>query len=267
VNDPDADLDLRQFGSLKEATLPQLDKVLLWQIQTFAVEAAKDPGTDVKAHNEVVGARISLNQKTLLAARYASAAIYAPMLTLYQRYSAKWDSDQRGAMLTYLLRWNAAKTMPLLRAAETPDDNPFSGVLATVGKVYSYIPKPFPPELRADLREKVAHGPYPEIMTAALELSMHGLPEDEAVIRKRLSQVQAELKAESNLHPEKLDDPVGNGAATGPLGAESALIGALQTNMVWHLTESELIALKQDCLGAFCRQMATTPRAPLPPGY
>jgi hypothetical protein len=263
MKDPDAELDLRQFGGLKETTLPQLDKVLLGQIQTFAAEAAKEPGTNVKANREVSQAQTSLQDRTLLAARYASSSIFAPMLELYRQYSAKWDSEQRGAVLAFLLRWDAAKTMPLLRTAVAPDDPPYSGTVATIGQVYSYISKPFPPELRADLVEKVAHGSYEEVVSAAIQLSLHGLPEDEAVLKKRLAAIQAELK----LHPERLDDSPNWGNAMGLVGAESALIGALRTDQVWHPTESDLIGLKQDCLGAFCRQLTTDKAQPAPPGY
>ena len=96
---------------------------------------------------------------------------------------------------------------------------------------------------------------------------MHGLPEDEAILKKRLAAVQTELKAELNLHPEKLDDPVAWGESAGPLGAESELIRALRTDHVWHPTEAELIALKQDCLGAGCRQLTTDKVQPARPGY
>jgi hypothetical protein len=264
VSDPDSELSLREFGGLKEAVLPQLDKVLLGQIQTSAAKAAKDLDGVVSRElmAEVIGARSSLNDRTLLAARYASPAIFAPMLALYRQYSAKWELDQRGAVLAYLLRWDAAKTMPLLRTAMTVDDSPFSGALATIGKIYSYIPKPFPPELRADLVEKVAHGSYKDVMTAAMELSMHGLPEDEPVLKKRLAAVEAELK----LHPEKLDESPSWGTAAGPMSAESALIGALRTDKVWHPTESELTALKLDCLGAMCKELTATATL-VPPGY
>jgi len=263
VKNPAAELDLKPFGGLKEATLPQLDQVLLGQIQRFAAEAAKEPGTDVKASIAVTQAQFSLKGRMLLAARYASPAILVPMLELYRQYSAKWDSDQRVATLAYLLRWDAAKTMPLLRAEETPDDNFFSGAVATVGKVYWSIPMPFPPELRADLLQSVAHGSYWEVFTASMELSWHGLPEDEAVLKKRLAAIQAELKQ----HPEKLNDSVTWGAATGPVGAEGVLIGALRTDHVWHPTEAELIALKQDCLGAFCQKLTTVKAQPPMPGY
>jgi len=263
VKDPDVELNLRPFGGLKEATLPQLDKVLLGQIQTFAAEAAKGTLPNGSVPREVMDAQTSLKDRTLLAARYASAAIFAPMFELYRQYSAKWDSEQRGAVLAYLLRWDAAKTMPLLRTAVAPDDTPYSGTVATIGQVYSYIPKPFPPELRADLVEKVAHGSYEEVVPAAIQLSLHGLPEDEAVLKKRLAAIQAELK----LHPERLDDSPNWGNAMGLVGAESALIGALRTDQVWHPNESDLIGLKQDCLGAFCRQLTTDKAQPAPPGY
>jgi hypothetical protein len=266
VNDPDSELQLRVFGGLKVATLPQLDKVLFGQIQTFAAAAAKEAVTNGRANRDVIEAQASLKDRTLLAARYASPAVFAPMLDLYRQYSAKWYVDQRDArdaMLAYLLRWDAAKAMPLLRAAVMPDDNFFSGAVAKVGEVYSYIPMAFPPELRAYLLGMVERGSYEEVQTAALQLSLHGLPEDEPVLEKRLAAIQAELK----LHPEKPEESPAWGTPKGPAGAESALIGALRTDQVWHPSESELIALKQDCVGTICAQVKATAIQVAEPGY
>jgi hypothetical protein len=251
---PDVELKLYPFGELKEATLAQVDKVLLGQIQTFAAEGAKEPGTGVKDKNDVMQAQASLMDRTLLAARYASPAIYAPMLVLYEQYSGRWDSEQRGAVLAYLLRWNPAKTMPLVRAAIAPDDLPFSNAVSTIGKVYSYIPMPFPPELRADLVQTVEHGSYKQTSMAAVQLSMHGEPEDEAVLTKRLAAIEAELK----LHPERLGDFNFPGGTMGLVDTEVALIGALRTDKVWHPTEGRLAALREDCLGALCHHVTAT---------
>jgi hypothetical protein len=144
-----------------------------------------------------------------------------------------------------------------------PDDSPFSSMVASIGQVYSYIPMPFPPELRADLREMVAHGSHAQVATAAIQLSMHGLPEDEAVLKKRLAAIEADLK----LHPEKIDNGRTWGETAGLMSAENALMGALRQDEVWHPTQAELISLKQDCLGAFCQQVPSTPSPPVPAGH
>ena len=47
--------------------------------------------------------------------RFATLAIYQPMLAVYKQYGSKWLDDARGGMLAYLARYDEKGGLELLR--------------------------------------------------------------------------------------------------------------------------------------------------------
>src|SRR5215475_13479439 len=80
LRDPASVVDLEVLEALKDETLPEADDALLEQIRRLA--PLKQPRDSV-----------FLRHKTLLAARYASPAIYDSLMEVYQNWGAKWEPD------------------------------------------------------------------------------------------------------------------------------------------------------------------------------
>jgi hypothetical protein len=55
-----------------------------------------------------------LAQKGVLAARFATDAIYDPLLDMYRTKSAEWSTAERAGVLSYLARVNERETMPVI---------------------------------------------------------------------------------------------------------------------------------------------------------
>ncbi len=227
-------------GSAIENVQAELDTILLGQIRaTATVSRAEPPRT----------------QKMEYAALFASPAIYDPMFDLYRQSNANWWGEERGAMLAYLLRWNDERAMPLFLQAADSEANLYQ-VLGPIGDVYSERKQPFPPAVRAYLREIVADGSEGNAAVAAGQLSSHGLPEDADALRSRLETLQRTWRSKSD---ELSKMPMAKDAASA-LNLERSLINALRIE-TWRPSEAELLGLKTHCLGAVCAHMKVMPLA------
>ena len=89
------------FGEVPFPTLPEADGCLQQKIRTALDSRKLQP----------------LEWATACIARFASAAIYDDLLTLYRQSGADWDKQAQGNMLAYLVRWNPQLGLPLLEAA------------------------------------------------------------------------------------------------------------------------------------------------------
>ena len=105
------EMDLAILSGLKVAPLPEVDAALLETIQ-------KESGLERPTFQV-------LAQKGVLAARFASDAIYDPLLALYRAESARWQPEGRAAVLSYLVRVHEREAMPMVErelAAMGPAD-------------------------------------------------------------------------------------------------------------------------------------------------
>ena len=147
------------FREVPFPTLPETDTCLRQKIHT---------SLDTKKLQ-------SLQWATESIARFASAAIYDDLFTLYQQSGMAWDKQAQGSMLAYLVRWNPQRGLPLLeaalpRAASTPDP----GMTFALGRA-GYIPPWIPSGATPDQEP-------PEMAAqAAYQLSEIGPSEDQAV--------------------------------------------------------------------------------------
>jgi hypothetical protein len=195
---PDSNARLEFVGGLPEKMLPELDQPLLQQIQARAVDAAV-PRSSFKSSPDLIewDENISLlESKAWIAARYASPAIWEQVLLVYHRLLPRDDTTASAgdALATYLLRWRPAETLPLLRATGGPDlfENE-SALYGNLSQIYRQIGEPYPAEVRVYLLDEVAHGTWNQVGHAAMHLALHGLPDDQAAVKKRLATIQASL--------------------------------------------------------------------------
>jgi hypothetical protein len=108
--DPESRMRFNVLTKLPVESLPEADQCLLKQIQQLS------------GSKEGLGL-FELTEKTTLAGRFASRAIYQPMLAIYKQYGSKWIGNVRGAMLAYLARYDEKGGLELLRQGLKPDDD------------------------------------------------------------------------------------------------------------------------------------------------
>jgi hypothetical protein len=162
-------LDVDVLASLDEETLPEADEALLAQIRALA---ALGPGGDFG----------QLRQKALLAARYASPAIYDGLMETYVTWSPKWQTDTRGAMLGYFARYNEAQAAPLVEQAlaEIPPGQDQSFLTDLTHFNYNG-------SMDALLRARLEGAEPYAAGTAAYVMSLHGPESGRAPIEARLA--------------------------------------------------------------------------------
>lgn len=96
IRDPNSFINPEILVKLNDKYLPETDDALLEQIKKLA--ATND--------NRM---RLNLQFKLTLAARYATAKIYAEMLEVYKKYGGGWSTEQSGPLLSYLARHHDEK--------------------------------------------------------------------------------------------------------------------------------------------------------------
>jgi hypothetical protein len=104
-----SNVQMKQMAALPDNTLPDTDACLLQQMTANA------------AINEPAGVT-PWPEKALIAARFASSAIYPQMLALYRAHP-EWNDTIRGATIAYLVRWHpetAAELLPPSTREKSP---------------------------------------------------------------------------------------------------------------------------------------------------
>src|SRR5262245_4101544 len=168
LRDPASVVDLEVLEALKVETLPEADDALLEQIRRLA--PLKQPRDSV-----------FLRHKTLLAARYASPAIYDSLMEVYQNCGAKWEPDARAGLLGHLVRYNETQAMPLIE--QTLEElGPDRGSWFLSNLTRSNYPRAI-----GDLLRKRLESDDPQwVSSASYIMSQHGPSEDMRLIEARL---------------------------------------------------------------------------------
>lgn len=227
IRDPSSVVDLDVLRSLKDETLPEADAALLEHIRRFG------PRGDI----------VAMRHKGLLAARYASPAVYEGMLEAYQAWGSKWQMDARAAVLGYLARWNEAQAMPLVERAAAEigggmDSSFFLDLTA------SHTPAPV-----LELVRKRLEGDDPQAVgAAAYVLSQRGTAADAPLVEARLERWLKEWGGRT----AELDGADQKFSAQSM--AQVNLMWALLNGKAWKLPEEKARRFKEGCVTHLCRQ-------------
>ena len=208
---------------LPAETVPEADQCLLKQIPRLGASKEKL-------------AAFELTQKTMLAGRFATKAIYQPMLAIYKQDGSKWVEDARGAMLAYLARYDEKGGLELLKQGIKLGDGQSSNAVTSLCDTF------YSPTVNRFLEEELQREDDPTVVAeAANVLSVSGPAEDQAVIRARLDRWTKEWAAQ-----EKQSDP-----KQARLQAE--LILTVISGKNCQMDETEANRLKESCVSDDCR--------------
>lgn len=156
IRNPSSLVDLEAIGGLADKTLPEVDAALVLQIRGF-----------ISLKNPVAG--VFLQQKTVVAARYATKSIYADLMDIYRSADDSLPVEARPGLLAYFARYNEGEALALLEQAldKAGPSQQFS-ILPGFAKLY------FSDAVDALLRKRL-ESDDPEIAgTAAYLISLYG---------------------------------------------------------------------------------------------
>ena len=225
IRAPMALVDREILGSLPDKTLPEVDAALLEQIRQFAAP-------------KVSFVRIFLQQKTGLAARYASKAIYADLLQIYREAGDTLPVDTRAGFLAYFARHNEEEGLSLLKQTlETLTPGQDFNVLPEFTKLY------FSEAVDELLRQRLESDVQETASTAAYLISQHGSTADQKVLELRLARWHKEW-----------DQRIAEADAKYQGRVESELIGALVRGKAWKVSPDRAKELQRSCLTMICKQ-------------
>jgi len=233
ISDPTTIVYDEAFDSYKEAELPEVDQPLLLQISKYGQSSGI--GRD----------SVFLRNKCLRAARFATAAIYDPLMEVYRTNASKWQLDSRAILLGYFARYRPNEALSLVAAEIT-----------TVGKerlgsvLNDFTRVNYPPEV-AEFVEKRLGSDDPDIAgEAAYLISQHGSEADRSKIEARLKQWQSNWEKKyfelegPNIKPENSQQAQ----------LQVSLIMALLLGKEWKLTDYDKNELRSHCLTQTCKQ-------------
>jgi hypothetical protein len=188
------------------------------------------------AETNGAGTRMMLGTTIQYIARFADAALLSDVRKAYAERTDRWDQRARGAALTYLMRWDAKNSRPLLDELLLGPDSSDGIIMVDVLE-----PEHDPADgLREAFREYLQTAPPKIAAWCAFALSKIGEPEDREVLRKTLEQVRSRDAAEFSHGEGKF---------------EVELVTAVAQGRSWESTKDEIIALQQTCVSRECRQM------------
>jgi hypothetical protein len=225
IRDPTSLVDLEVLGSLSDKTLPEVDSTLREQIRRLASSKANFD-------------RIYLKQKTFLAARYGTEAIYQDLIEVYRSTGAKLPTEARAGLLAYAARYNEREALSLIEEA-------LDGLAP--GQDFNFLPDLtrlyFSDGLDALLRKRLESDEPQIASTAAYLISLHGSADDEKMIEARLERWRKDwsdrrAEAETNLQGT----------------VERELIMALTRAKAWQLPAERIKEIQQSCITQLCRQ-------------
>lgn len=182
------------------------------------------------------GTRMMLGTTIQYIARFADAALLSDVRKAYAERTARWDQSARGAALTYLMRWDAKNSRPLLDVLLLGPDSSDGIIMVDVLE-----PEHDPADgLREAVREYLQTAPPKIAAWCAFALSKIGEPEDRELLRKTLEQLRRRDAAEFSHWDGTF---------------EVELVTAVAQGRSWESTKDEIIALEQTCVSRECRQM------------
>ena len=225
-------VDLDVLATLEEETLPEADDALLAQIRALAPLRTG-------------GESVWLRQRILLAARFASPAVYDGLMDVYRESGAKWTAELRGGLLGYFERYNPAQSAPLVVSAlaELPPGQEQAFLVELTRSNYN-------DSIEALLRTRLEESEPYVVGTAAYVLSLHGAESDRTLIEARLARWQKEWGG----RVAELDAEGSDAALSAQGMVEVNLVSALLLGERWKLTDEESHRLKNSCMTQACKR-------------
>src|SRR5258706_107867 len=225
VIDPTSLIDFEILRSLPDATLPETDTSLLDQIRRLS---SSTRSFDV----------VYLQQKTSLAARYATVGIYQNLMELYQQNGAKWPLESRAGLLAYFARYNENEALPLIEQVLTGIEP---------GEDFNFLPNLtrlyYSDGIDGVLRKRLESDDPRAVSTTAWLMSKYGPAGDQQAIEARLERWRKDwgsraAEAQTNLQGT----------------AEREMVTALIRAKSWKASPERAKELEQRCVTELCRQ-------------
>ena len=180
-------------------------------------------------------AHIQLEQKTMLAGRFATNAIYQPMLSLYMQYGDKWTNDARGGLLAYLSRYAQKNGLALLKQE--------LGKPGASGATRSLCQSFYSPAVNRFFEERLEQDDVSAAAEGANVLSEYGQARAELLLRNRLDRWRKTWATGMKKIPRK----------QGSLEGELSL--AIIRGKNWRVDDVEADQVKQACVTRECRDV------------
>lgn len=235
IRDPDSLMNPDVLKDLNDEFLPGTDDALLARI------------TDL-ASTEDRRLQLNLQFKLTLAARYATAKIYAELADIYRKRGNSWRIEQSAPLLSYLARHNDEETIPLIEA-QLNKSGDRSG-----SNVFYYLTKTgFTKGLEKLLQKRLESDEPQTAATAAYYLSKYGSKENKSLIEKRYNRWLASWSKRQS----ELENPDASQAVKSEAMFQVNFLEALIRAEKWKLSETEISRLKLTCLTGDCRRRFT----------
>ena len=217
--------------SLESKPIPEIDDTLVAQIRLLG-------GTKPVGHNMT-----RLRFRSILAAKFATNAVYDQLLDIYKDHSAKWGYDSRAFLLSYISRHDSAQALALLDDEfRSLDKDQVSSFLHDMTKFY------YAPELTPILEQRLASDDARVATSGTYILSKHGPPSSRSKIEARLKRWYERWRnREFELEGLQIAPD-----AHGQSMLQTELVTALLNGKNWKLTDSEKKALAADCVNRPC---------------
>jgi hypothetical protein len=181
------------------------------------------------------GTKMMLGTTMQYIARFADAALLPDVRKAYGERTDRWDQRARAAAITYLMRWDARNSRPLLDELLLSPDSSNVVIMPDV-----LLPEHDPADgLRDAFREYLQTAPPQIAAWCAFALAKIGEPEDRDLLRKALEQLRSR-DAEFTHWDGKF---------------EVELVTAIAQGHSWESTKDEIAALQQTCRSKECKQM------------
>jgi hypothetical protein len=233
IQNPDSLVDVEFIGALPDKFLPETDEALLRQISKFS-EIEADRFNFVR-----------LRAKTMIAARFATSAIYDRLLDVYTENSGGWQADAKGLLLGYFARHNAGEALKLIEKELAAAENGQEFTL-----LYEFTRVDAPQEVMNYLRKRLMSSDPQIAENAAYLISRHAVARDRERIESRLKQWLTQWGD----RPFELEGPQMKAGDERQAMLQVVLIQSLTQAKAWTLSDAEIKELKAKCLTQLCRQ-------------
>jgi hypothetical protein len=186
----------------------------------------------------VIARRRALAETLEYIARFATALLVPDVRTAYLARKADWDQSARGAAVTYLMRWDATRSQPLLE--ELLPGRDLSGAM-----MFFLLAPAYPPTdgLRAAFRNGLTASQGRAAGTYAFALAQVGNEEDREFLRRELKRLQLRAAVSE---------------AAGDAMSEIDMIDAIIHGRSWDSTQEEKVMLERSCVTAACKERFLT---------
>jgi hypothetical protein len=226
---------LEKVTKLPDATLPEVDECLGNLLRKTSAES-KD--------------QFVWTTRAKLAARFGTAAIVPAVREGWRQHSK--DPLGEGAVLALLLRYAPADAVDSMKANVKTGAAFNSQTFFAIDEVFKARHAAYPSELRAWLLELVKNGNEDMARAGAIELSLHGEPEDRAALEARLKvlrEKRASNAAGGTIDVTKSAFAEGRDA---DVRLEADLVLDLRRSSVWFVNNAEAVELARGCASSDC---------------